>query len=178
MIPFKNSRIKIGNFILNSRTKKRMREIKAVNLKDISSALITYSVKCKESEDIIKELKNELVESGIKTKIVGFIPDKNKEDLYITDKNHIYFSIKDCSFFLYPKQEDIKSIIDTQFNLLINLSFEYHFPLHWIIKMSKAKFKSGPAGEYKDDTDFMIELNSKSEKELKNELLRYLKSIN
>lgn len=178
MIFFKAIRTKIGHYLLKSELKKRNREVVAVGLSRVSTLGIIFDASQKTTQNEIKAFLKTLPKAELKYSVIGFIPDSKIEHNYISDKTWLYFTEKDCDFFIQPKSEGILDFCNKKFDLLLVLDTHHHFQVEWITSMSLAKFKAGKSGDYDPYLDFMMDIHDQSTERLLKELNHYLNQLN
>ena len=172
-------RERVAIYKLECQLKKSPRNKCLHNLNTATTAGILYDATDESNHKIVKEFIKELKDSNIKSKALGFINLKKREDNYIGDSTHSYACKRDFSFFYTIKKEAINEFINQPFNLLIVLVKEQPFAIDFIGQLSKAEFKVGKAGLDNDLFDLMIELKENDElPELRKQIVHYLKLLN
>jgi hypothetical protein len=169
---------KIGVKLLQYGSRNRQRSVKATNLHQAATVGILFNAGKVENQKLIKEFIKSFSHQQISFTVIGYIPNSSKDFNYIGDKTWHFFSKKECTLFYHPKQQNIIDFTEKTLDILMVLDTTYQLPLHWITKMSKAKFKTGLSGIYDEDLDFMIDLKEKSTSELIEQLKRYLEILN
>ncbi len=178
MIFLKKIRGRIAKVLMCRQKKLLHREIKTINLNQAKSIGIVFDTSNKNNYDEVKFFVKQNFQKEKNVQIIGFIPEKVKQHNYISDKNYLFYSIKECSFFMKPQKEEILNFVDEKLDLLLVLTTHYYQAIHWIVSLSKAGLKAGGLGPYQDDLDFMIELKEPSVTDLLQYLAVYLKDLN
>ncbi len=174
-----NIRESMASFKLKRALKKHPHKATTYNLQTAQTAGILYDADNPDNLKVVKELVNELKESGIKSQALGYISKTKREDNYIGDDVYSFVSKKDFSLFYSPKSESIKNFIDSPFHLLIVLTNNYQFAIDYMGNLSQAKFKIGRANIDNNLYDLMIEVtDDASISDLKKHILHYLSIIN
>ena len=132
----------VGNFILKRRFKKQNRLREVMNISDCKSILLLGS----EPEDMSAMIITEFTVyfKGLNKEVTTlFLPEQRKgvDKSYSADISII--SSSDLNSFCIPKNDEILSLLDRDFDLLIDLSLSNAFTLKYIHALSKAKFKVG-----------------------------------
>ena len=70
----------IRKIILKQKAKKLDRTIRALNLKQVKSALILYNATKRESETIVRNFARYLKEEGVKIESIGYYKRKSKKE--------------------------------------------------------------------------------------------------
>ncbi|MCW3786907.1 hypothetical protein OM075_10540 [Marinilabiliaceae bacterium AAT] len=154
---FKKLRIKIGNYLLNRKLKKRNYKPIICNLKHAKKIGIIYDSLSNEDLSAIKKVEKSYINQNIKVELLGFSNAKIIQDNLIGDNNHHYVCIKDLNWLFQPKSELLKEFIAKDFDILINLYTNEDFCTEVIVRSSYAKFKVGPAHLNKNMHDLMID---------------------
>ncbi|MDR1886361.1 MAG: hypothetical protein LBQ70_00460 [Prevotellaceae bacterium] len=110
------------------------------------------------------------------TSLIYFPQDKLPEGIE-TNPSLIFFSNNECNWFGKPKTTAINRFVDTNFNLLIDLSPIVWYPLHYIAISSRADFKIGRITHETYNPYNFVLLGSKSEEHFIKDLTAYLYKI-
>ncbi len=170
----KDLRIKIGARLLDSKARQIQRYVKAVSLKNAKTVGIIFEAGSQANLKLIKDLVNGFKLNGTKVEVIGYLPGKKKNYQYIGDKTYSFISDEDFNFFMKPVSEIINGFISWKPEILLILSPNYYFPLHYIAKLSKAGLKVGQSGLYDDCLDFIFKMDEKSLPALTEEIKHYL----
>ena len=120
------------------------------------------------SEIIAKELNIDV--SNIKT--INYIKKQKKDseaEEFLTDK--------DFNLFGKIKSERAQNIVDTEFDLLINLS-ENNLFLYYLVLLSNARFKVGFSSSDNRLYNFMVDIDTEDITVFSKELKKYLEILN
>ncbi|ASB50685.1 DUF6913 domain-containing protein [Alkalitalea saponilacus] len=175
---FRKTRTRVGAWILNRQAKSVKRIVNVISLKQAKNIAIVFDAGDKGIVDEVNRFIKSRTEFGTNFTLLGYIPEHVTEHNYISDKKKTFFTVKDLGFFMYPQSESVSAFIESTPDLLVVISRYYYFPLHWVVKLSKARFKAGASKPFGDDLDFMIELNEQNDIYLTDQLAHYLGSIN
>jgi hypothetical protein len=108
--------------------------------------------------------------------MVYFPQDKLPEGID-SSSSQIFFSDNECNWFGKPKIAAINSFINTGFNLLVDLSSKFWFPLQYIAISSHADFKIGRINDETNNPYNFVLLGSTSEEQFFKNLETYLHKI-
>mgnify|MGYP003635115519 CR=1 FL=1 len=170
----------IRKIILKQKAKKLDRTIRALNLKQVKSALILYNATKRESETIVRNFARYLKEEGVKIESIGYYKRKSKkEELPPNELGYYYFDTRACNWLGIPVNQELNNLISKEHHLLIDLNFAPNFALRYFATLSNANFKIGKAGTYQDSIcDMTIATEIQSLDYLIEQMKVYLKMIN
>lgn len=176
----KKLRIKIGNYLLNRKLKKRIQKPITCNLQNAKSIGIVYNSLRDEDVSSIKKIIKTYQNRNIKVDLLGFSNSKKIKDDQIGDKNNNFICLKDFNWLFQAKSELLKDYISKEFDILINLYTQEEFCVEYIIRSSLAKFKVGPAHLNKQMHDLMIDSGERKDNilYLNEQIDHYLSIIN
>lgn len=97
--------------------------------------------------ELVKRYVLYLREHRKKVKALGFFSTKQIPDMAFSKLEYDFFSTKDLNWFGKPSSMVIQNFIDEEYDLLIDLNINDHFPLKYISALSKANFKVGKFNE-------------------------------
>lgn len=97
--------------------------------------------------ELVKRYVLYLREHRKKVKALGFFSTKQIPDLAFSKLEYDFCSTKDLNWFGKPSSMVIQNFIDEEYDLLIDLNINDHFPLKYISALSKANFKVGKFNE-------------------------------
>ncbi|MCB2219194.1 MAG: hypothetical protein KQI35_02280 [Bacteroidetes bacterium] len=172
-----NIKRRFGDWILNRQLKKFSRHKKLVNLDEAVQIGIVYKVNSEKVFNAIKDLTKALTSTKKQVLAIGFV-DRNDIPNYCVAANAgYYFSRKDLNWYGGPKNDYIKTFIDKEFDILIDLTLENVYINRYITGLSKSKFKVGPELEFTQPAlDMMIKMDKDAmEEEYILQILHYLR---
>lgn len=154
-----NIRQKVGRYFLNNKLRnfKRIRE--GNNLETAKTAGILFNPTDQNSFEQIKQFLTYLSNYKIEIYVLGYIDDKTIPESFLFWKGINLFSRKELNWILIPKTPVVTDFIDKPFDLLFDLSLTDLFPMEFIARLSKSKFKIGRFTEEHNSYDLMFELN-------------------
>lgn len=172
-----NIKLTYGNWVLKSQAKKQLRRKTLVNLDEAKQIGIVYKVTSQREFNAVKDLTKALTTTNKQVLAIGFV-DRNEIPNYCVAANAgFYFSRKDINWFGGPKSDYIKTFIEKEFDILIDLTLEDIYINRYITSLSKSKFKVGPElGFNQLALDMMIKMDKNTrEEEYILQILHYLK---
>lgn len=173
----KNLQIKVGLKLMKNKARQLQRKVKAVNLNKAESVGIIFEVNSDNDLKHVKELVNSLSLSVTKIGVIGYLKGKKKDYSYIGDKNYSFVSDEDFNFLMQTGSESISHFLSWKPDILLVLSQNYYFPVHFIACLSQAGLKAGQSGNYDDCLDLMLEMHGKPLPDLTKEIVHYLSEL-
>lgn len=85
--------------------------------------------------------------SGFKVRSLGFMELEKGEELPASGLRYEYFSQKELNWFYQPVSAAVKSFIESDFDVLIDLDRIGRLPIRYALQQSKARMKIGRCGE-------------------------------
>jgi hypothetical protein len=153
-----NFKAMIGRRVLQNHLRTEIHQPQVCNIKDALNIGIIYNATEYVSFEIIRNLVKELTHDSRKITVLGYVNSKNVIDSYLYRKGFDFFSLIELNWYYKPVSPVVNQFIEQQFDLLINLSLEEHFPIQYITAMSKATFKSGKYSLGDNRLDLMIDI--------------------
>ena len=171
----------IGKWKLERKYAKFSRKPEALNLLYMESALVVFNIT---DEKTYNEIFN--FSRGLKTKegfsrltILGF--NAKKELPSFVDANQVkVLEAKSISVFGFPNEKFSDSILNDEYDLLLDFTQKSFVPTDWFLAMSKVKTKVGLTNSSNEELfDLLIELKDTSDiVTYQKEAIRYLRMIN
>ena len=159
---------KYAEKILNRKFGKLKRDISVFSFEKAKNVGIVWHMEDKEAFKFVCENLN----SGNKNLTSLCFKEKNVDDIPNS------FGEKETNWFGFPKTELVKEFIQTEFDLLINVSLNESFSLKTVAALSKARFKIGFAGGDTNYYDLSIDVSKNcSSLYLAQQQLFYLKEL-
>lgn len=160
---FKNIKLAIANKVLQLELKDRIKVRNPVkfNFDHVKTVGILFDATNPEDYELVKRYVVYLREHRKKVKAIGFFNTKGIHEMTYSKLEYDFFSIKELNWFGKPSTAVIKNFINEEFDLLIDLNIQDHFPLKYISALSKANFKVGKYQENETETyDLMIDADN------------------
>ena len=121
----------------------------------------------------MKRFLHFLSDQNNKVVALCFVDFKKVPDYYLLRKGFNFFSRKDLNLYFLPQTSFINDFIEKPFDILIDLSTNYNFPLHYICSLSKAKYKIGRQQPLYTNFDLMIDISKENNVEALIENIKY-----
>jgi len=165
----------IKKFIIKGRIKRWIKSNdRHVCFKNMDSALTALIIWNKNDEIAYKNMTEKLKKHKIKYQEVCFSDNKIEKD-----QKNIITSCKDFNFFGTPKNKSVQDFLDTEFDLLIDISLSSSIYAQLIRSFSMAHFKVGWAPVNTDYFDMTIDISKKPNSQyLVEQINHYLNIIN
>lgn len=176
---FGNFKQKAGNYVLAKKLKQFSRFRQAHNFKTAQTAGILFTPTDPASFEQIKHFLTYLNEFKLQIYVLGYINDKAIPESFLFWKGINLFSRKELTWNHVPKLPLVEDFIDKPFDILFDLGLERSFPVEYIARLSKSKFKIGQFTNEHPAYDLMFDMagNKKLDVYLDN-IKNYLALIN
>lgn len=142
----KGLKYKVGARVLKKAIEKKDRKRKLIPFAEAKSFLVMYDEYQEKSDlPIIEMFIGQLVKAGKKVYTVVYHHTRKKKDLLqlLEEENKLHLSKLDFNFFGLPKTTQVKKLIATQFDFLINLNMDARIPLKSIAAFTNASYRIG-----------------------------------
>ena len=130
------------------------------NLSDAKNIGIVYDSTNPDNDIIITKFAENLRKQSKTVDILGFVNDKkidHKADILV-------FNTKNLNWMKIPNDERVENFAAKKFDLLLACFIDENFPLEYVARISKAKWRVGNYAEKKTDYyDMMINLSGKND---------------
>lgn len=145
----KNIKEGIANHLLKQEMKTRHRERKPnkFNFNDTKTVGILFDATNAEDFEIVKRYIAYLREYRKRVKAIGFFSTKEIPALTYSKLEYDFISRKELNWLGRPSSMVAKNFIEEEYDLLIDLNVQDHFPLKYIAALSKSAFKVGKYDE-------------------------------
>lgn len=153
----------VGRRILAGKVRNVNRKVHVCNLNDARHIGIIYNATEFVSFEIIKDLAKQLSDSAITVSVLGYVNSKKLIDHYLYRKGFDFFSKKDLNWYYKPVSAAAVHFMHEPFDVLINLSLDDYFPIHYITALSPASFKTGRYSPEDTSLDFMIDIEKEKQ---------------
>jgi hypothetical protein len=162
VILFKNIREKIGLSKLRKRTKNKRRGKALFNFDTSANVGVIFKTESQLEFEHIRKFLLYLTEKNNKVIALCFIDNKKVDDFYLLRKGFNFFTRKDLNLFFIPQHPAVKDFMEKSFDVLIDLSIDENFPMHYISSLSNSKFKIGKLFPTRNCFDLMIDTNKQN----------------
>ncbi len=158
----------------------RQRKPSRFNFDAIKTVGILFDATNPEDFELVKRYVIYLREHRKKVKVIGFFSTKQIPELVYSKLEYDFFSPKELNWIGRPASVIIQNFMDEEFDLLMDLNINDHFPLKYISALSKANFKVGKYNEKEVDVyDMMIDSdNTKTLKYFLRQVDVYISMLN
>ena len=174
----RNFKLRTGKRILNSKLRHFKRNRETHNFETAKTAGILFTPTDQLSFEEIKHFLTYLGPYKLQIYVLGYIDSKIIPEGFLFWKGINLFSRKELNWSMVPKSPVVTDFIDKPFDLLLDLSLTDSFPVEYITRLSKSKFKIGRLTHNHTGLDLMFDIEN--EKKLENYLghiKNYLKLI-
>jgi hypothetical protein len=150
----------IGSVSIRKRLKKISRNRKVHNFKTAKKVAVLFDANDSSGFDQVKLFDKFLKELNIETEFIGYsLLNEIPSEMILRNRFKV-ISPKDLDFFLRPKSQDMKSFVQKEFDILIDLVINRYFVIDYLNSLSLAQFKVGPFREDKNEYDLMIHIEN------------------
>ncbi len=168
-----NVRFAFGKRALKHKYKHNKREKRAINLKEAKTAGIVMYPKTVNDFEESKSFLDEIRNSGAQITVLVYIDD---DELYAYFRKKNYLNIvtqHELNWLYIPKHQIVERFISQPFDILIDLSLQFVFPVTYITATSEARFKVGLKNKQHQYFDMMLDLGEQVERAHFIEQLKY-----
>jgi hypothetical protein len=158
-----NIKTRIGRRMLAGKGGGPDRKINLCTLSEAKNIGIIYNATEYISFEIVRDLVKQLSTNSISIMVLGYVDSKKLIDHYLYRKGFDFFCKNDLNWYYKPVTSQTEQFINEPFDILLNLSLDYHFPIHFISSASKASFKTGRYSVTDSSLDFMIDIEKEKE---------------
>ena len=158
MVFFKGIREKIGQMILRKKLRMRKRSKRICNFDTAQNIGVIFKTDSQSDFELVKHFLQFLSDHNNKVFALCFVDSKKVPDFYLLRKGFNFFSRAELSFFFIPKSQTIINFTEQNFDMLIDLSVDESFPVHYISAVSNAKLKLGKQKNSAEHIDIMIDV--------------------
>lgn len=175
-----NIRKNIGVLALKSEIKKVSREKKICNLSEANKIGIVYYLPDEETYNKVTTFVKRLQEMGKSVKALGYVENKGLTGYFLPKLSYDFLYPSGLSWNFKPVSDAAKDFMQSEYDILIDLTTEDILPLLYVTGLSKARFKTGMQSDAKNTyLDLMISLSEDGElDELIEQIDHYLSIIN
>lgn len=154
----RNLKLNTGIRRLNKRLRNFTRIRESHNLETAKTAGILFTPTDQASFEQIKQFLTYLGNFKLQIYVLGYIDAKTIPESFLFWKGINLFSRKELGWSMIPSTPVVNDFIDKPFDVLLDLSLQDFFPVEYIARLSKSKFKVGRFTENHSAYDLMFEL--------------------
>lgn len=133
----------IIHYLISREMKLHKRTRQVVSPAKASSIGIIFAMESEDDYRFINNLIHQPAFANKNFKVIGYLPDKEVPNFYMTKLKVDIFTKRDINFFGLPVKPVIEEFILSKFDLLIEFSSNDYLPLDYIAGRSHAHFKAG-----------------------------------
>jgi len=131
------------------------RQQKQINLENARTVALLYYLPDEDTYKTMETILGRLIEMKLKVRVVCYTALKTAPHYFIPKITQDIITAKDVNLRLQPQKAFIKEFINTEYDILIDLSLTNHFPLLYCAALSKAGLK---VGRYQEDHEMYYDL--------------------
>ncbi|NQY68368.1 MAG: hypothetical protein HRT72_11695 [Flavobacteriales bacterium] len=163
MAIFDGFKLFVGKYYLKQLLKKAPERRRGyISLFQARTVGIIYDATNREDYSKVKDLIHFLKESQKNVIALGFINSKDPNMQLAPKLQFRYFGVEQLNWFKKPQGIEVDNFMEEDFDILIDLSLNFCYPLNYICKLTPAKFKVGIAQENGTEyLDMLIDISKK-----------------
>jgi hypothetical protein len=175
-----NIREKTGLLSLRRESSRVRRERRVINLGEARMIGVVYLLPDEPAYRTISAYVKKLQDTGKIVKALGYVESKRLTGQFLPKLSYDFLYPSGLNWIFKPVSTAAKDFMETDFDILLDLSMDDQLPVMYITGMSKAKFKAGMKSDLRSRyLDLMIELEEKDGlDELIEQIDHYLSIIN
>ena len=131
------------------------RERKQINLDSARTLALLYYLPDEATYKIVESILSRLADINLKVRVVCYTDLKIIPHYFIPKISQDIITAKDINWRIQPQKHFVKEFINTEFDILIDLSLTDHLPLLYCAALSKARLK---AGRFQEDHQLFYDL--------------------
>jgi len=131
------------------------RERKQINLDSARTLALLYYLPDEATYKIVESILSRLTDINLKVRVVCYTDLKIIPHYFIPKISQDIITAKDINWRIQPQKPFVKEFINTEFDILIDLSLTDHLPLLYCAALSKARLK---AGRFQEDHQLFYDL--------------------
>ena len=155
----RNLKLNAGIRNLNKKLRKFKRIRESHNFETAKTAGILFTPTDQLSFEQIKQFLTYLGDYKLQIYVLGYIDAKVIPESFLFWKGINLFSRKELTWSMVPRTEVVTDFIDKPFDVLLDLSLDDFFPVEYIARLSKSKFKVGRFTDEHSAYDLMFEFD-------------------
>ena len=151
-----------GRLALKREASRIRRERKVINMEEASKVGILYYLEDEATYPKVSAYVKKLQDAGKKVKALGYVEDKRLTVQLLPKLSFDFLYPSGLSWNYKSVSTHAKDFIEEDYDILIDLGMDDHFPLIYITGTSKARFKVGLKSDRRSPyLDLMIDLKEK-----------------
>lgn len=155
MKTIQNIREKFAKSFLLKQMSEIKRNLKPINLDSARTVALLYYLPDEATYKIMESILSRLIDINLKVRVVAYTNQKFYPHYFIPKISQDILTAKDVNWRLQPQKPFVKEFIETEYDILIDLSLEDHLPLLYCAALSKAGIK---VGRFQEDHELFYDL--------------------
>ncbi len=131
------------------------RQQKQINLLNAKTVALLYYLPDEAIYRDMETILSRLTKMNLKVKVVCYTDLKTVPHFFIPKISQDIITVKDVNLLYQPQKAFVKEFIDTEYDILIDLSLNDHLPLLYCAALSKAGLK---VGRFQEDHQLYYDL--------------------
>jgi hypothetical protein len=150
-----NIREKFAKSSLLQQVNELNRKQKQINLESARTVALLYYLPDEATYKAVELILSRLNEMNLKIRVVCYTDSKISPHYFIPKITQDIITGKDVNWRFQPQKPFVKEFIETEYDILIDLSLEDHLPLLYCAALSKAGLK---VGRFQEDHQLFYDL--------------------
>ena len=150
-----NIREKFANSSLLQQVNDLDRKQKSINMDSARTIALLYYLPDEATYKTVESILSKLNDFNVKVKVVCYTDLKIIPHYFIPKISQDIITAKDVNWKFQPQKPFVKEFINTEYDILIDLSLSEHLPLLYCAALSKAGLK---VGRFKEDHQLFYDL--------------------
>lgn len=131
------------------------RNLKPINLQSARTVALLYYLHDEATYKVMESILVKINELNLKVRVVAYTNQKFNPHYFIPKISQDIITGKDVNWRFQPKKAFVKEFIETEYDILIDLSLEDHLPLLYCAALSQAGLK---VGRFQEDHELFYDL--------------------
>jgi len=131
------------------------RNLKPINLQSARTVALLYYLYDEATYKLMDSILAKINELNLKVRVVAYTNQKFNPHYFIPKISQDIITGKDVSWRFQPQKGFVKEFIETEYDILIDLSLEDHLPLLYCAALSQAGLK---VGRFQEDHELFYDL--------------------
>jgi len=131
------------------------RQQKQTNLESARTVALLYYLPDEATYQVVETILGKLSKMNLKVRIVCYTDLKIIPHFFIPKITQDVITVKDVNLLYQPQKPFVKEFIDTEYDILIDLSLNNYLPLLYCAALSKAGLK---VGRFQEDHELYYDL--------------------
>jgi hypothetical protein len=150
-----NIREKSAKSFLLKQMNEAKRKLKPINLDSARTVALLYYLPDEDTYKTMETILAKLYELNLKVRVVAYANQKFNPHYFIPKISQDIITAKDVNWRYQPQKAFVKEFIETEYDILIDLSLDDHLPLLYCAALSQAGLK---VGRFQEDHQLFYDL--------------------